>query len=117
ALLVLWVRAKVGEPETWKAAKAKAASGEGRQLGSFPELWGNPRWRRNAVLFGRRRTFVLYHLAALVIVPLTCFAPTTYGMLLAFLPFYGFVTVGIHAGYAVYFPELFPNHLRSTGAG
>ncbi len=24
---------------------------------------------------------------------------------------------GIHAGYAVYFPELFPTHLRATGAG
>jgi hypothetical protein len=38
-------------------------------------------------------------------------------MLLAMLPLYGFFTLGIHAGYAVYFPELFPNHLRSTGAG
>jgi MFS family permease len=70
-----------------------------------------------AVRFGRRRTFVLYHVAALIVVPLTCFAPTSYGALLALLPFYGFFTVGIHAGYAVYFPELFPNHLRSTGAG
>jgi MFS family permease len=66
---------------------------------------------------GRRRTFALYHIAALIVVPLTCFAPTTYGMLLALLPIYGFVTLGIHAGYAVYFPELFPNHLRSTGTG
>ena len=61
-----------------------------------------------AVRFGRRRTFVFYHLAALVVVPITCFAPTTYGMLLALLPLYGFLTIGIHAGYAVYFPELFP---------
>ena len=183
ALLVLWVRAKVGEPESWKAAKMKAASGEGQQLGSFSELWDKPRWRKNAILgvllaavglgtfwavtvagqdlarsflvnhgipaaeaaerakyaygyiqligtaagmlafgplavrFGRRRTFFAYHIAALIIVPLTCFVPTSYGMLLALLPFYGFVTVGIHAGYAVYFPELFPNHLRATGTG
>ena len=70
-----------------------------------------------AVRLGRRRTFVLYHVAALIVVPLTCFAPTSYGMLLAMLPIYGFFTLGIHAGYAVYFPELFPNHLRSTGSG
>jgi len=70
-----------------------------------------------AVRLGRRWTFVLYHVAALVCVPLTCFAPTSYGMLLALLPVYGFFTLGIHAGYAVYFPELFPNHLRSTGTG
>jgi D-Tyr-tRNAtyr deacylase len=70
-----------------------------------------------AVRFGRKLTFVFYHAAALVVVPLTCFAPTSYSMLLALLPFYGFVTIGIHAGYAIYFPELFPNHLRSTGTG
>jgi hypothetical protein len=29
----------------------------------------------------------------------------------------GFFVVGIHAGYAVYFPELFPHHLRSSGTG
>ena len=60
---------------------------------------------------------VAFHAAAVVIVPLTCFVPTSYGILLALLPVYGFVTIGIHAGYAVYFPELFPNHLRSTGTG
>jgi hypothetical protein len=37
--------------------------------------------------------------------------------LLILLPFYGFCTLSIHAGFAIYFPELFPNHLRSTGAG
>jgi MFS family permease len=69
------------------------------------------------VRLGRRRTFILYHLAAFAIVPITCFLPTSYAMMLALLPFYGLFTVGIHAGYAVYFPELFPNHLRSTGSG
>jgi hypothetical protein len=34
-----------------------------------------------------------------------------------FLPLFGFLTLGMHAGYAVYFPELFPTRLRSTGAG
>jgi MFS family permease len=183
SLLVLWVRARVEEPESWHEAKSKAASGQGAQLGSFRDLLLNPRWGKRAIFgmllaavglgtfwavtvagqdlakdflirhgtetaeanarakfaygniqalgsaigmlsfgplavrFGRRRTFVFYHLAALVIVPITCFAPTSYAMLLALLPLYGFFTIGIHAGYAVYFPELFPNHLRSTGTG
>ncbi len=182
SLLVLWVRARVEEPESWHEAKSKAAAG-GVQLGSFRDLLLNPRWAKRAIFgmllaavglgtfwavtvagqdlakdflvrhgeptaeanarakfaygniqalgsavgmlsfgplavrFGRRPTFVFYHLAALVIVPITCFAPTSYGMLLALLPLYGFFTIGIHAGYAVYFPELFPNHLRSTGTG
>jgi len=68
-----------------------------------------------AARIGRKKTFVLYHVAALIIVPLTCFIPHSYNMLLVFLPVFGFWTLGMHAGYAVYFPELFPNHLRATG--
>ena len=66
---------------------------------------------------GRRRAFIFVHLAALVIVPITCYAPREYWQLLALLPIYGFFTLGMHAGYAVYFPELFPARLRATGAG
>jgi Sugar (and other) transporter len=57
------------------------------------------------------------HLCAVAIVPITCFLPQTYGQMLMILPAFGFFTGGIHAGYAIYFPELFPNHLRATGAG
>ncbi|MEQ1859104.1 MAG: MFS transporter [Chthoniobacteraceae bacterium] len=178
ALLVVWVRARVKEPESWHAAKEKGA-----QLGSFRDLLLNPRWAKRAIFgvllaavglgtfwavtvagqdlakdflmrdgvpvaeatsrakfaygnvqalgaavgmlafgplavkFGRKRAFVFYHLAALVIVPVICFAPTSYAMFLLLLPIFGGCTLGIHAGYAVYFPELFPNHLRSTGTG
>jgi hypothetical protein len=41
--------------------------------------------------------------------------PQTYGQMLLLLPIFGFFTLGSHAGYAVYFPELFPDHLRATG--
>lgn len=66
---------------------------------------------------GRRRAFVLMQVGALVITPLTCFAPSTYTQLLLILPAFGFFLVGMHAGYAVYFPELFPTRQRATGAG
>jgi hypothetical protein len=33
------------------------------------------------------------------------------------LMLFGFWTLGMHAGYAIYFPELFPTRLRSLGAG
>ncbi len=183
ALLILWVRAGVKEPETWLAAKEKAAAGVGARLGSFRDLLLNPVWGRRAILgmllaavglgsfwgvtvagqdlaremllrsdvpaaaaaeqakfaygivqaigaglgmlsfgpvsvrLGRKRTFVLFQCCSLVIVPLTCYLPPSYGALLVLLPFYGFFTIGIQAGFAVYFPELFPDHLRSTGAG
>jgi MFS family permease len=183
ALLVLWVRASVKEPESWQQAKARAKSGEGAQLGSFRDLLLHPKWGKRAILgmllaavglgsfwgvtvagqdlakdlllrtgtapaeaaekakfaygfiqaaggglgllafgplcvrFGRRRTFILLQLCALVIVPVVCYLPRDYTTLLVLLPVYGFFTLGIHAGYAIYFPELFPNHLRSTGTG
>ena len=66
---------------------------------------------------GRRGAFLLMHLAAIAIVPATCYLPQSYGQMLAILPVYGLFAGGMHAGYAIYFPELFPDHLRATGAG
>ncbi len=182
ALLVLWVRASVREPERWQATKDQAAAVPGGgQLGSFRDLLFNPRWRPRALLgmglaavglgtfwavtvagqdlarellirngedggdvaqrsqfaygivqttggavgllsfgplcarFGRRATFIATQVLAFLFVPVTCFAPQTYAELLWFLPVFGFLTLGMHAGYAIYFPELFPTHLRATG--
>jgi MFS family permease len=177
ALLVLAVRSKLREPESWKRAERAR-----RLMGSFRELFGVRRWARSALLgmllasvglgtfwgvtvagqdltqelllrngespnaaaqhakfaygivqtaggglgllcfgplaerWGRRGAFAVMHIMAAAIVPITCFAPQTYGQMLAILPVFGFFTLGIHAGYAIYFPELFPGHLRATGA-
>jgi len=182
ALLVLWVRASIKEPETWEQARREKAE----RLGSFAELLGDPRWRSRAVWgallamvglatfwgvvvagqnlaedllrrlgapaetigsrakiafgfvqatgalagmlamgplcarFGRKRTFAWMHVAGLVSTLLVCWVPGwlgSYTALLVLLPVFGFCAQGIHAGYAVYFPELFPTHLRATGAG
>ncbi len=69
------------------------------------------------VRLGRRRAFALMHIVAFILVPITCYLPQTYIQLLILLPIFGFFTLGIHAGYAIYFPELFPTRLRATGAG
>jgi MFS family permease len=66
---------------------------------------------------GRRRAFVLMHVGAIVVTPITCFLPSTYNQLLVLLPVMAFFVNGMHAGYAVYFPELFPTRYRATGAG
>ncbi|MCA9090930.1 MAG: MFS transporter, partial [Planctomycetaceae bacterium] len=70
---------------------------------------------------GRKGAFVLYHAVAFVMT-LVLFkflmVPGTSPLLLALaLPVFGFFTLGMHAGYAVYFPELYPTRLRGTGAG
>src|SRR5262249_31458790 len=67
--------------------------------------------------FGRRPAFAIMLVAAQAIVPVTCYWPKSYEQMLAILPVFGFLTLSIHAGYAIYFPELFPGHLRATGAG
>jgi MFS family permease len=180
ALLVLWVRISVKEPESWQEAKRTKAD----RMGSFQELLGTPEWRSRAIFgallamvglatfwgvviagqdiaaqllnklndpdaankskiafgfvqtagaglgmlafgplsmrWGRRTTFAGMHLAALIMTPIICWVPyhfNSYGLLLCLLPVFGFFAQGIHAGYAVYFPELFPTHLRATGAG
>jgi MFS family permease len=177
ALLVLWVRVGVKEPERWQR------TGADERRGSFRELFGHRQWARRAVFgvllasvglgtfwgvtiagqdltrellersgtpsreasekakfaygivqaagaglglfcfgplserLGRRPAFTVMHLLALAVVPIACYLPQTYWQMLLALALYGFFTVGIHAGYAVYFPELFPDHLRATGAG
>ncbi len=67
--------------------------------------------------YGRRRTFAAMLIGATLIVPITCYLPHTSTQMLLLLPVFGFLTLGMHAGFAVYFPELFPTHLRATGAG
>ncbi len=68
-------------------------------------------------LVGRRSAFLVFLLgglaASLILFP---FAHTQ-EMLYLLLPVFGFLTLGMHAGCAVYFPELFPTRLRGTGVG
>ena len=180
ALLVLWVRLSIKEPENWQ--KAKRARPE--RMGSFSELLGNARWRPRAIFgallamvglatfwgvvvagqdlaadllkrlgdpdwaskskvafgfvqaagagagmlafgplsarWGCKHTFVVMHIAALLLTPIVCWLPSMIGgypLLLVLLPVFAFFAQGIHAGYAVYFPTLFPTHLRATGSG
>lgn len=72
-------------------------------------------------MLGRRGAFIFYHLIAfgMVILLFEVMIPgkVSTWMLAAVLPIFGFFTLGMHAGYAVYFPELYPTRLRGTGAG
>jgi MFS family permease len=66
---------------------------------------------------GRRGAFALLHAMAFLIVPFTCYVPQNETQMLCVLPVFGYFTLAIHAGYAIYFPELFPSRLRATGSG
>ena len=47
AILVVIIQGHLQEPERWRAA---VAAGDKSKAGSFALLFGNPRWRRNALL-------------------------------------------------------------------
>ncbi len=180
AVLVLWVRLSIREPESWQQAR-QTKSG---QLGSYRDLLGDPVWRPRAVFgallamvglatfwgvvvagqdiardlleragdpdaaskakiafgfvqtagagagmlafgpiaarIGCRGTFAMMHIVAAIMTPVVCWLPSSVGgypLLLVLLPIFAFFAQGIHAGYAVYFPTLFPTHLRATGSG
>ena len=69
---------------------------------------------------GRRGAFVFFHIGAFFIAIFVFqFTPTLTSVvpLYFLLPIFGFFTAGMHSGYAVYFPELFPSRLRGTGVG
>ncbi|MCB1207778.1 MAG: MFS transporter [Verrucomicrobiales bacterium] len=177
ALLTVWVRRSVEEPAQWQEAKD-----EGKSMGSYAELFGDPRWRKRALLgmglaavglgtfwgvcvatqnltyeflikagfdkpdaeakskfaygiiqvlgagvgqlsfgplcavWGRKPTFAVMHILSFVLILAVCFLPQAYWQFLVLLPLFGFASLSIHSGYAIYFPELFPNHLRATGS-
>ena len=66
---------------------------------------------------GRRGAFCLFHVGGLIS-SLLLFQVIHNTIAIGwFLPVFGFLTLGMHAGYAIYFPELYPTRLRGTGTG
>jgi MFS family permease len=65
---------------------------------------------------GRRFAFAVYHLGAAILAPAAFLGAATLAQSLWLLPAMAFCVLGMHAGYAIYFPELFPTRLRATGA-
>jgi MFS family permease len=187
ALLALLIRRRLKEPERWREAAATTK----QKLGSYAELFGDPRWRRAALaglalafvgvvgLWGiafftfdmiqdvfkpgyeaqglsdaeirkelgfwvgtasilqnaggflgihfysflthrtsRRFAFLVSFVLAMVSTALTFwYLGKIDGTndLFWMLPILGFCQLSLFGGYAIYFPELFPTRLRSTG--
>ncbi len=186
ALLAVVIRLRLREPERWQAAAADA--GKERKLGSYRELFGNPRWSKNAIVglilassgiiglwaigffstdliqsvfrksfeaqgmpeeeisgqlkiwagisfmmlnigaflgmgaftylttfLGRRKTFAIAFVAAMISTAMVFWFLDTYSEIFWMVPLMGFCQLALFGGYAIYFPELFPTYLRSTG--
>jgi MFS family permease len=66
---------------------------------------------------GRRPAFLVFFLGAAAITPFIFLGPWSLSQMMFLFPFLGFFTMGIYAAFPIYLPELYPTHLRTTGAG
>ena len=187
ALLAIVIRRRLKEPERWQAATT--ADSLRARLGSYgTELFGNPRWAKNAVVglllassgviglwgigffsidlqqsifraryeaqgleprdrdfyvslwaagtsfmlnlgamfgiyafslvshrLGRKPTFAIGFVLALMSTAFVFWKFSSVGDIFWMIPLMGFCQLSLFGGYAIYFPELFPTRLRSTG--
>jgi MFS family permease len=184
ALLALVVRRRLKEPEKWRQAAAERRD----QLGSYRELFGHPRWRKNAIIgfllafvgvvglwgilffsldlirfvlraplvaeglppaviggrlgiwigitlimmnvgaffglygysyvtqrIGRRAAFAIAFVLAMLSTAAGFLFLNDRSDIFWLIPMMGFCQFALFSGYAIYFPELFPTRLRSTG--
>jgi MFS family permease len=180
SILVVPVILTLKEPEPWKRAKADAARGLHKNVGSPIELFRSPRWRRNSIvglmlgvsgmiglwgigffspelistalagesqqtidtvrgwgtalqdvgsflgmvtftavasLVSRRLAFFFAFLGGMFVTAFVFNSLETAADAYWMLPMMGFAQLALFAGYSIYFPELFPTHLRGTGVG
>ncbi len=66
---------------------------------------------------GRRKGFLLAFVACMVMVPAVFFLTNSHWVAVVLFFLLGFALLSVLSGFAVYFPELFPTRMRSTGTG
>jgi MFS family permease len=184
ALLAILIRRRLKEPQRWQAAAGK----QQLKLGSYSELFGDPRWRRNAIVgmclafsgvvglwgigffsvdlfrnvfrhqyeaaglpeaeiadkvnywismtlilqniggflgieafrritpqVGRKPAFAVAFILAMLSTGMVFGYMDSQSQVFWMIPIMGFCQLALFGGYAIYFPELFPTRLRSTG--
>lgn len=82
------------------------------QLGAFCGMFG---FGVLSHYIGRKPTFVIAFIAAFASTASFFWFLSDFHQLFWLNPIMGFCQLSLFAGYAIYFPELFPTHLRSTG--
>jgi MFS family permease len=185
ALLAILIRMRLKEPERWQQA---VADGSNKNAGSLTELFGDPRWRKNAIVglflafagvvglwgigffsfdfvraifrktyeaeglspteisgkltrlvgyvsllqniggflgiyafskithrIGRKPAFLIAFILAIISTAGTFWYLNSFYDVFWMIPLMGFCQLMLFGGYAIYFPELFPTRLRSTG--
>lgn len=102
-----------GEPLS-KVNRTRALGTALQDVGAF---FGMLTFTTVATLLTRRLAFLCSFAACLVTVALVFLGLRSEAQAYWMLPLMGFATLSVFAGYAIYFPELFPTRLRGTGVG
>ncbi len=82
------------------------------QFGAFAGMFA---FGYAAQQIGRKPTFAIFLTAAFLCTIAECLFLDSFHQIFWIVPLVGFFQLSLFAGYAIYFPELFPTSLRSTG--
>lgn len=85
-----------------------------QQIGAF---FGMFAFSLMAARFGRKPSFLIVFILGWMSVILTFYTFQEVGQIYYLWPILGFGTLAPFGGYALYFPELYPTRLRTTGTG
>ncbi|MCC7156108.1 MAG: MFS transporter [Bryobacterales bacterium] len=97
------------------AGKKTTWTGITSLLQNFGAFWGAYAFTYVTAIMGRRKAFAISFVAAMVTTAFTFWKLNDFSDIFWMIPIMGFCQIALFGGYAIYFPELFPTRLRSTG--
>jgi MFS family permease len=86
-------------------------------LQNFGAFFGIYAFGMIAGIMGRRPAFAISYLLAFIMTIAVFGFMSEPGQIWWMIPMLGFATLMVFGGYAIYFPELYPTRIRSTGVG
>jgi MFS family permease len=104
-----------GLAENLIAGKKTYWTGITSLLQNFGAFWGVYAFTYLTQYIGRKKAFLIAFLAAMFMTSFTFWKLSTFTDIFWMIPLMGFTQIALFGGYAIYFPELFPTRLRSTG--
>jgi MFS family permease len=96
-----------GRLTTWKGITSLI-----QNAGAFFGIYA---FARITHLVGRKPAFAISFILAAISTAFTFWFLNDFWQIFVFIPIMGFCQLALFGGYAIYFPELFPTRLRSTG--
>jgi MFS family permease len=104
-----------GMPEKMIASQKTLWTGINSLLQNVGSFWGIYAFTYLTARVGRRKAFAAGFIAAMCATAFTFWKLQNFSDMFWMTPLMGFCQLSLFGGFAIYFPELFPTHLRATG--